>query len=550
MQYPYYALIMAGGTGSRLWPHSRTSLPKQFLALTGDNTLLQQALDRIQPLISPENSLIATNKQYVEIVAKQLPEIPAANVLGEPAARGTAAAIGLAAVHIHKRNPEAVMAVLPSDHMIKKVEEFRRVLEAGRYIAAEGWLVTLGIPPSYPETGYGYIERGDALGRVGEVEGFRVRRFVEKPDRQQAARYLEQGNYDWNSGMFVWRVDRILEEMKTLMPGLYSGMKEIEGAIGSPDLDEVVEQVFDDLKPETIDYGIMEKSEKVAVLPVDLGWNDVGSWSAVYDVLPKDVEDNVVVGQHVSRDTKKSLIYSPTRLVATIGLEDVVIVDTEDVILICDLKRAQEVRKVVDLLKTNGDSKYLHGITTAQALAGDHIQALFAGASQQEQLALTLILHAGLWPSVIVGLRSEDIDLIRGWVNTPQGKRPLPDLSREIIFGWMQAQNQMTFDLSEFWPGSEAIKTAIVQLGEKIQAPVSVDNLYETLARALFNASEEGQAIRSVIGEEANLVRAPLHALFPFSLEDFSGNEANSLGERAQRVLNRACQQLSPAQLL
>jgi mannose-1-phosphate guanylyltransferase len=535
-----YALIMAGGTGSRLWPRSRTHHPKQFLDITGDLTMLQQAQERILPVITPDRTLVATNASYVDIVRRQLPDVPHQNILGEPIGRGTAAAIGFSAIHLRKMVGNPVMAVLTADHLILKTDIFRDVLQAASHIASEGWLVTLGIQPGYPETGYGYIERGDFLGNVSDFEGYRVARFVEKPSIDLAEKYVSSGRYDWNSGMFIWRVSRILEEMAEHMPALYEGLIKIEAALGTPEEAEVIEAVFPELPSETIDYGIMEKAQKVAVLPVDIGWNDVGSWSAVYDVLPKDPNNNVVLGKHVSPDTRNTLIYSPKRLVATIGLDDVVIVDTDDVLLVCNRSRAQEVRRIVDILKNNGDSNYLHGVSTPKSLTWSELAILEETANELEWVLVSLLLHAGLWPSVITQVGSDEIDLIHGWVATPDGKRPLPDTTREAIYSWMQKNNTLKFSFADNWSSSEGIREALEELGRRSNVPVTVDILYETLARGLFEASDEGQAIRTVLGNEADLVRVPLHALFPFSMPDFSGSEDSTMGHRAKEVLNRA----------
>ncbi len=540
MPHSFYSLILAGGIGARLWPRSRTRHPKQFIDLMGDLTMLQEARERLSPLAGPEYTLVATGERYAETVLKQLPELPAENVIREPVGRGTAAAIGLAALHIQKRDPEALMAVLTADHLIKKVDVFRQVLKAALTVADEGWLVTLGIQPSYPETGYGYIERGDFLGSVGEFEGFRVRRFVEKPDFETAQKYLQNGSYDWNSGMFVWQVERILEEMELHLPVLYGGLARIGEALGTEAYPERLAEVFPSLPNVTIDYGIMEKAEKVAVLPVDLGWNDVGSWSAVFDVLPKDGFNNAVVGRHLSPDTNDSLVYSPNRLVATIGLNNLVIIDTEDVLLVCPRDRAQDVRKLVEMLKTNGESQYLHGAGRIEALMAVQVQELLREADSLERVLVSLLLHSGLWPSHVAALNSKAVDLILGWVDTPDGRRPLPDATRQYLYDWLREQDSLKYDFSKIWKSSDHIKAVLAALGERAGVPLTVDILFETLARALYGSSEEGQAVRRVLGEEASLVRVPLHALFPFSLADFSGNEDNALGERARRVLNRA----------
>jgi len=543
MLYPLYALIMAGGTGSRLWPRSRTQLPKQFLDIIDDLTLLQQSQQRLLPLIPIERTLVATNRQYVEIVTRQLPEMPPENILGEPAGRGTAAAIGLAAVLLRKRSPDALMAVLTADHLIKKTDTFRQVLQAAADVASEDWLVTLGITPSYPETGYGYIERGEFLGTVGEFEGYRVERFVEKPDLSKAESYVASGNYAWNSGMFIWKVRKILEEMEKHMPDLYAGLIEIEKDLQTEHGDETLLKVFPTLPSQTIDYGIMEKAQQVAMLPVDIGWHDVGSWSAVYDVLPRDKANNVIVGRHVTPDTVNSLIYSPKRLVATIGLDDVVIVDTDDVLLVCPRSRAQDVKKIVDILKSNGDAGYLDGLVSVEPLTKEHLNRLFEVANSLEKVLISLIAHAGFWPSHIAVLDSNHFDLVKGWVTTPEGKRPLPEITRHLLFAWLQETNSFKFSFAEYWKDSQAVKDVLASLGKRIGATVSVDILFETLARAVFATSEEGQVIQKVLGEEADLVRVPLHALFPFSVTDFSDAE-ESLGFRAHAILNRAAEKL------
>lgn len=545
MPHPLYALIMAGGTGSRLWPRSRTQHPKQFLDLTGDLTMLQQSQQRLLPLIPLDRTLVATNRQYVEIVTRQLPEMPSENILGEPTGRGTAAAIGLAAVHLRKRNPDALMAVLTADHLIKKTDIFRQVLKAAADVASEGWLVTLGITPNYPETGYGYIERGEFLGMVGEFDGYRVARFVEKPDLARAETYLTSGNYAWNSGMFIWKVRRILEEMEQHMPDLYAGLLKIEQDLYTPQGEETLETIFPTLPSQTIDYGIMEKAQQVAVLSVDIGWHDVGSWSAVYDVLPRDKANNVVVGRHITPDTVNSLIYSPKRLVATIGMDDVVIVDTDDVLLVCPRSRAQDVKKIVDILKSNGDAGYLDGAIEVQPLPKEQIQRLLEGATSEEKVLISLILHSGLWPSHVASLTSKEFDFVKGWVTTPEGKRPLPEITRRYLFAWLQETNTFVFSLAELWKDRIAVRDTLNRVGRRLGLTLSVDVLFETLARALFATSEEGQVIQKVLGEEADLVRVPLHALFPFSTPDFSGFETDTLGERAHLVLNRAAEKLS-----
>jgi len=352
-----YALILAGGSGTRLWPRSRVALPKQFLALTSDKTMLQEAQFRLEPLIPPQRVLVATGATSVSTVMAQLPDVPCENILGEPQGRGTAAAIGLAAIHLRRRDPRASMAVVTADHLIARTEVFRRTLATAAQKAGEGWLVTIGIHPSYPETGFGYIEVDpSAAGKSGEAAP--VVRFVEKPNRARAEEFLRAGHYYWNAGMFVWTVGRILDEIARLMPELYDGLTAIERSLGTPTESQTIEHVWPRLPNQTIDYGIMEKADRVAVIPVDLGWSDVGSWSALYDLLPKGERENAVVGRHLSPDTQRSLVYSPHRLVATLGLEDFIVIDTEDVLMIAPRSRAQDVKRLVDMLRTDGLDEY------------------------------------------------------------------------------------------------------------------------------------------------------------------------------------------------
>lgn len=354
-----YAVIMAGGSGTRLWPRSRAARPKQFLDLISPATMLQEARDRLHPLIPPERTIIVTGAAHRETVAEQLPGVPSENILGEPEGRGTAAAIGLAAAYLRKRDPGSAMAVLTADHLIARTEVFRAALDAAARVAADGWLVTLGIEPAYPETGYGYIERGDELPIATAFSAYAVARFEEKPKRVKAEEFMRSGRHSWNSGMFIWRVDRILDEMQRQMPDLRAGLDTITSAVGTPDEANTLAAVWPTLPKNTIDYGVMEKAERVAVIPVEIGWNDVGSWSSVYDVLSKDDDGNAVVGQHLNIDSRGNLIHSPQRLVAAIGLENLIVVDTGDAILICPRDRAQDVKAIVSRLQQEGKKEYL-----------------------------------------------------------------------------------------------------------------------------------------------------------------------------------------------
>ena len=365
-----YALIMAGGGGTRLWPESRMALPKQFIPLFGECSLIRIAFDRITPLIPPERVLVVTGQRYAETVSNQLPGLPAENVIVEPAGRNTAPAIGLGAIHLFKRDPSAVMAVLTADHMMHKENVFRSALEAAhtmcdlgsRDAAAPGWIVTLGITPSGPETGYGYIERGKPLETLGEHTVFEVTSFREKPDRTSAEQFVHSGRFYWNSGMFIWQVSTVLNEIARQLPNLYAALMKIQAALGTRRQIDVTQQVWETIHPISIDYGVMESAQDVAVLPVDPGWNDVGSWSAVFEEsrhLAENEGDNVMQGcEHIAVDTHNCLIRGK-RLIATAGLRDLIIVETDDAIFVCPHSEAQQVKKVVNRLREDGRLEYL-----------------------------------------------------------------------------------------------------------------------------------------------------------------------------------------------
>ena len=354
-----FALIMAGGTGTRLWPRSRSAQPKQFIDLLGTSTMIQEAYDRLLPLVPPDRILVATNHEQVEAVVTQIPAMSPGNVLAEPAGRDTAAAIGYAAVTLRHRDPNAVMAVVTADHLIQKPDEFRDVLVAAASVAASGWLVTIGIDPTYAETGYGYVERGEPLPSESGRSVYRVARFVEKPNRELAEEYVRLGTFSWNSGMFVWRVDRILEEIALHMPELSDGLEEIAAAFGTPHEKDTLKEVWPRLPKRSIDFGVMEKASQVAVLPANIGWSDVGSWATVFDVSPRDANGNVVVGKSLAIETTGSLIYSPHRMIATVGVQDLIVVDAGDVLLICPRSRAQDVKRIVAILQERGDTGHL-----------------------------------------------------------------------------------------------------------------------------------------------------------------------------------------------
>src|SRR3954453_5346756 len=356
-----YVAILGGGSGTRLWPLSRTQRPKQLLPLAGERTLIQDTFDRIAPMVAPEQVLILTDHTLAPQVREQLPEVPAANVLVEPARRGTAGALALAALWVRERDPQGVLACLSSDHVIPNAEEFRRTLGVAASAAAEGrYLLTLGIQPTQPATQYGYIEVAEQLMEVGGYPVYHVARFVEKPERPVAEAYLRGGRHLWNSGIFIWRVDTILAQFEALMPHLHATLDPLGPQLGSPAGADALASAYPTIEVQTIDFGILERAPDVAVVPARFAWSDVGSWSELYDVLPHDGGQNVLRGLHLALDTTGSLIYSEAggRAVVALGMEDLVVVDTPHVLLICPRGRTQEVKLLVECLE--GDPRFSH----------------------------------------------------------------------------------------------------------------------------------------------------------------------------------------------
>lgn len=352
------ALIMAGGRGERFWPRSRKNLPKQFLCLTDDGkSMIQLTVERIQSLVDIEDVYIATNKSYKKLVMEQLPDIPEENILCEPVGRNTAPCIGLGAVHIAKKYEDAIMMVLPSDHLIKHNKMFVRTLKDAIKIAEKDTnLVTLGITPTYPETGYGYIKFDE---EETSGNGYAVDRFVEKPNYEIAKEYLNSGEYLWNSGMFVWKVSSILANMEKFMPDTMKGLNCIKESIGTKVQEEVLEKEFANLESVSVDYGIMEKAENIYIIPGAFGWDDVGSWNAVERIKQTNEFGNTVTGNVITIDTKNCIIEGQEKLIATVGLENLVIVDTEDATLICNKNSTGDIKKILENLKICNRTEYI-----------------------------------------------------------------------------------------------------------------------------------------------------------------------------------------------
>nr|WP_300182952.1 mannose-1-phosphate guanylyltransferase [uncultured Agathobaculum sp.] len=352
------ALIMAGGRGERFWPKSRKRMPKQFLSLTDDGkTMIQLTVERILPLVDLEDVYIVTNRDYLPLVQEQLPALPQQNILCEPVGRNTAPCIGLGAVHISQKYDDAVMFVLPSDHLIKYNTIFLNTLSDAAEIAEQGDnLVTLGITPDYPETGYGYIKFNpeETLARA-----FAVDRFVEKPDLETAKTYLATEQYLWNSGMFIWKVSTILKNLEQYLPETYAGLLKIKNAIGTEEERSVLEGEFEAFRSESIDYGIMEKAQHIYTLAGSFGWDDVGSWLAVERIRQSNEFGNVITGNAITVDTKNTVIEGGKKLIATVGVENLIVVDTEDALLICEKDSAGNIKKVLENLKICNRTEYL-----------------------------------------------------------------------------------------------------------------------------------------------------------------------------------------------
>jgi mannose-1-phosphate guanylyltransferase len=359
-----YAVIMAGGSGTRLWPVSRKDHPKHTLPLLGEQTLFQTTVDRLSGLLPVERILVVTATDHAAELRQQAPQLPPDNFLLEPEPRGTASVVGLAAVALSRRDPEAVMAVLPSDHFIQNRDLFHLVLRVAVGVARQDYLVTLGITPTFPATGYGYIQRGDLLPEQFAYPVYRVLQFKEKPKEAAALEMLRRGDHSWNSGMFIWRADAILKEFARQMPDLKTALDRVGAAWKDADKRAaVIGSEWPRLETKTIDYGVMEHAERVAVLPASgLGWSDVGNWDSLFDVLLPDESGNIVFGgKHKAVDTYGSLVYGngDDRLIVTIGVDELIIVDSGDVLLVCRKDQAQKVREIVERLKKEKQDRYL-----------------------------------------------------------------------------------------------------------------------------------------------------------------------------------------------
>jgi mannose-1-phosphate guanylyltransferase len=355
-----FAVIMAGGSGTRLWPLSRRRSPKQLLALTGETSLLQQTVARLEPLLKPHDIYVITSQAHVRATQEQLPHLPPDNVLGEPLARSTAVAAGLASV-LARRESDEVALVLPSDHFIAHDDRFVEALRQAAGGAERGYLVTLGVVPTHPATGYGYIKVGEPLHAASKVA--LVERFVEKPEAEAAARFLEEGGYLWNAGIFVWRAYAFRQAVERYQPALAAALERIEGLHRTPGWMSTVREILEPVPAISIDTGIAEPAAsegRMGVVPLDAGWSDIGSWSALLEALSTSTGANLVAsGQHLDRGSQRVLVHGGDRLVVTVGLSDVIIVDTPDALLVCARDRAEEIKPVLDEIAAKAGERYL-----------------------------------------------------------------------------------------------------------------------------------------------------------------------------------------------
>jgi mannose-1-phosphate guanylyltransferase len=362
---PPIAVLLAGGRGTRFWPRSRTRTPKQLLNITGGETMLRETAARLEPLIPSRDLWVVTNVEQAAAVRRELRNVPASHVLAEPVGRNTAAAIGLAAIHLAHERVDAVMAVLPSDHHILEAKRYRGLVSAAIELArTPGNLVVLGIPPTRPDTGFGYIESAGVAARPHGVAALAVKRFAEKPALPLARKYVASGNYFWNAGMFFWRVSTFLDALWRFLPKTHAALVELGKTIGSPRYASALRRIYPQLENISVDYAIMEpatrgSSSPVFVIPAKVGWSDIGSWAAVYELLAAKNGANVSAGPHFGLDADGNYFWSPKKFVAALGVRDLVLVETDDALLVCARERSQDVGKIVKWLEERKVKKLL-----------------------------------------------------------------------------------------------------------------------------------------------------------------------------------------------
>jgi len=355
-----YAVIMAGGSGTRFWPLSRRTTPKQVLAFNSPQTMMQETMNRLEGLIPREQTFIVTNEEQVKIIAPQLPQFKESCFLLEPVARNTAPCIGLAAIHIYNQDPDGIMVVMPADHLIRDTSAFQNVIKTAiDFVEKHDALMTIGIPPTRPETGYGYIQFKTS-GKSNSDNVCKVVTFAEKPDKKTAELFLKSGDFYWNSGIFIWRASRILKEMEEHLPEQYAQLQKIAVSLNKTNYQQKLTKHYKIIRPISIDYGIMEvTSSPRFMIEGDFQWSDVGSWDELYRISKKGCDGNVLIGETLTIDSERNYIYSPEKLTAVIGLADILVVNTPNATLICPFDRAQDVKEVVEKLEKDKRDEYL-----------------------------------------------------------------------------------------------------------------------------------------------------------------------------------------------
>jgi mannose-1-phosphate guanylyltransferase len=362
-----YGAIMAGGGGTRFWPWSREKRPKQILPIISNRSMIWETVERVSHFIPPEKIFIVTSRSQAKDLHREVPQVPKRNLLVEPVGRNTAPCLCLAALHIQKLDPEAVMVALPADHLIANRRGFLRTLKAAvGFAEKQNFLMTLGARPTEPETGYGYIQKGETLGRMNGIPVFRAKAFREKPTLAQARVYMRRGDYFWNSGMFVWRVGIFLAAAEKFLPQLYEEMLTLQTFMGTSREVALLEKIYPHLQPVSVDYGVMEKADNVALIPAQFSWSDVGSFAALGKIWPKDKNGNALMegrqagrGKILAIDSSGCLIRGEEKLIATIGLKDMVVVEAGNAFLVCPMERSQEVRRVLQELRGKGWKQHL-----------------------------------------------------------------------------------------------------------------------------------------------------------------------------------------------
>lgn len=354
-----YHVILAGGSGSRFWPKSRKDTPKQLLKILGDDSMIRLTYNRLEKISPADHILVVTSRELSKQILKEIPEIPKDNYIIEPSGKNTAPAIGLAALHIFKRDPNAIMGVYPADHLIMGDAKFEAIIKrAQEMVTQKSCLITIGIKPTHPTTGYGYIQYDPR--KKTEMEGvYKVITFTEKPKKETAEKFLNSGEFLWNGGMFIWKAEIILLEMKTFMPELHKSLDAIYDTLFTPQYEMALDREWELVQQESIDYSILEKANNVYTIEADFKWNDLGSWQSLFSVLTKNKDHNYYEGDVISLQSKNNLIISPNRLTAVVGIKDMAIINLDDATLIVPHEKSEAVKDVVDMLKSLNRKEYL-----------------------------------------------------------------------------------------------------------------------------------------------------------------------------------------------